>query len=59
MVDAGQEQKAWWFDTEHSAHWPQLELRHGLLHWEFWQDSVGLHWESEEQPATQNLSLQM
>ena len=30
VLVAGQEQKAWWFDTEYSAHWPHVELIHGL-----------------------------
>ena len=59
MAVGGQEQKASWLETEHSAHWPHCELRHGLRHSEFMQASVLSHWESAVQPATQNLSLQI
>ena len=59
VLDTGQEQKAWWFETEHSAHSPQTELEQGLLHCDSMQDSLDGHWESEVQPGVQKRSLQM
>ena len=59
MAVAGQEQRAWWEATSHWAHRPQGEEEQGFSHWELMQAWLAPHWESEVQPATQNLSRQM